>query len=350
MLLSRVAKYVPRHRSNSGPPFSKSMKTLLDQCFFIPKPSLTEENLPDQAGKVHIVTGGYAGCGEQLTRILYQRNAAVYVAGRNADKATAAIRSITRAFPTSQGRLEFLKLDLSNQATIKAAADEFMSRESRLDVLTNNAGVMVTNSGATDIHGHEIHLGTNCLGPFLLSELLLPILCKTAASSPPGSVRVTWGSSSAMVFAAPKHGVEFETDRTPRTSNFFANYGISKAGNWFLATEFSRRYGKDGIVSCAWNPGNLKSELQRDAGIISRFFTSFLLFPTVYGAYTELYAGWSPDLSLENNGAYVYPWGRVGTDTLRGDLLAASRSVEEGGTGQAGKFWEWCDKETKQFR
>ncbi|KAH7377291.1 hypothetical protein BKA66DRAFT_513595 [Pyrenochaeta sp. MPI-SDFR-AT-0127] len=323
---------------------------IIRQSFFLPKPPLTEQNLPDQTGKVHIVTGGYSGCGRELTRILYGKNATVYVAGRSHDKAAKAIESIKRDVGKSKGRLEFLKLDLADQNTIKASTEEFLSKEQRLDVLTNNAGIMLTKEGSKDVQDHEIHLGTNCLGPFLFSTLLLPILCKTALSSPPGSVRVTWASSLAAVFLTPTHGMEFETDGSPRVSKAHTNYGVSKAGNWFLAAEFARRYGKEGVLSVAWNPGNLRTELQRDIGAFRRRIVELLLFPAVYGAYTEIYAGWSTDLALESNGAYVYPWGRNGTSTLRADLLAAAKPRSEGGTGEAKDFWAWCDKETAQFR
>ncbi|KAF2187563.1 NAD(P)-binding protein [Zopfia rhizophila CBS 207.26] len=327
-----------------------SVAAIVRQSFFIANPSLTEQNLPDQTGKVHIVTGGYSGCGQQLVKILYQKNAAVYVAGRSEDKALASIESIKREFTESNGRLEFLRLDLANHNSIRASAQEFMLKEQRLDVLTNNAGIMDTKEGSRDISGHEIHLGTNCLGPFLFSELLLPILCNTASSSSPYSVRVTWASSLAAVFLTPERGIEFDADGNPKVNGVYTNYGVSKVGNWFLAAEFARRYGKEGILSVAWNPGNLSTELQRHVGILRRKMVELFLFPAVYGAYTELYAGWSTDLTAGSNGAYVYPWGRIGTSTLRADLLIAAQPREERGTGEAGRFWEWCDKETRQFR
>ena len=109
----------------------------LRQTFFIPKPGLTEENLPNQAGKVFIVTGGYAGCGKELSKILYSKNGTVYVAGRSKEKADAAIDEIKQAYPSSDGRVEFLKVDLADLASVKASADEFLKKEQRLDVLTN---------------------------------------------------------------------------------------------------------------------------------------------------------------------------------------------------------------------
>lgn len=112
------------------------------QCYFIPKPTLTENNLTDQSGRVCIVTGGYAGVGKELSKILYGKNATVYIAGRSEEKGKNAIEEIKKAHPSSDGRLEFLKVDLSDLTTIKASAEDFTRREQRLDVLTNNAGVM----------------------------------------------------------------------------------------------------------------------------------------------------------------------------------------------------------------
>ena len=111
------------------------------QSFFIPAPTLTENNLPDQHGKVAIVTGSNTGVGFQLAQILYKRNATVYIAARTESRALDAIKRIKQAAPESQGTLHFLKLDLSDLPTIKASADEFMSKESRLDKLIQNAGM-----------------------------------------------------------------------------------------------------------------------------------------------------------------------------------------------------------------
>jgi len=326
------------------------MGNILTQMFFIPKPNLTEKNLPDQTGKVHIVTGGYAGCGLELVKILYQHNATIYVAGRSKEKAGKSIQAVKAAFPDSKGRLEFLKVDLGDLTSIKPAAEEFMSKETRLDVLTNNAGVMTPPKGSKDSHGRELQLGTNCLGPYLFTELLVPVLQKTAKEAPTGTVRVTWASSSAT-YMSPKGGVEFGSDGepTPFWNDSGKAYAQAKAANCLLASEFANRYGKDGIISVSWNPGNLRSELQRHLGAVTAFFLDkLLLYPTIYGAYTELWSGWSPDLTASHNGAYIGPWGRV--LDIRKDHVAAMKSQKEGGTGIAAKFWDWCDSTTKQYR
>lgn len=110
------------------------------QFFFIPTPTLTEKNLPDQNGRVHIVTGGYAGCGKELSKILYQKNATVYIAGRSPEKFDKAVDEIKKAYPSSDGRLEFLKVDLANLSSIKPGVEGFLKHEQRLDVSKSMSG------------------------------------------------------------------------------------------------------------------------------------------------------------------------------------------------------------------
>jgi len=324
------------------------MGNIVSQCVFIPTPILTEKSLPDQAGKVHIVTGGYAGCGYELVKIFYQKNATVYVAGRSKEKAERAITALKKEFPTSIGKVEFLRVDLANLATIKPAAEEFMSKEIRLDTLTNNAGVMVPPVGSKDAHGHEQQMGTNCLGPYLLSELLVPVLEKTAAKAPKDSVRVTFAASIAVAMS-PKNGVQFDASGNPKCHDSKrTDYAQSKAGNVFLASEFARRHGKAGIISVSWNPGNLKTELQRHVPSIVSTPTAIFLYEPKFGAYTELYSACSPNITESQNGVYVAPWGRV--YDIRKDVAAAKVSEKEGGTGGAEKLWEWCEKESAQYK
>lgn len=90
------------------------------------------------------MTGGYVGVGYELCKILYAHNATVWVAGRSASKAEKAISSIRDASPSSNGRVEFLYLDLSDLKTIKPAVESFTAQQQRLDVLVNNAGVRLS--------------------------------------------------------------------------------------------------------------------------------------------------------------------------------------------------------------
>jgi NAD(P)-dependent dehydrogenase (short-subunit alcohol dehydrogenase family) len=296
---------------------------------------------------VHIVTGGYSGCGFELAKILYQHGATVYLAGRSQEKGSKAISAIKEAYPDSKGRVEFLSVDLSDLATIKPAAEAFLAKESKLHVLTNNAGVMFPPTGSKDKHGHELQLGTNCLGPFLFTKLLTPVLQRTAAAEPAGTVRVTWASSLMAQVQSPKHGVEL-TESGPKTFNSQVDYSQSKAGNCLLASEYAAQHAKDGIISVSWNPGNLTSDLQRHMSSTMRWIgNTFMLHPVVFGGYTELYAACSPGVTASQSGSYIAPWGRVLAQ--RADIEAAAKSEEDGGSGTAAKFWEYCDKETAQY-
>lgn len=311
------------------------------QCFFLPAPAFTEQNLPDQTGRVFIVTGGYAGVGKELSKILYQKNGTVYIAGRSKDKYETAISEIKKAHPSADGRLEFLQLDLADLSSIKESAETFMKKEQRLDVLTNNAGVMTPPPNSLSKQGHELQMGTNCLGPFLFSSFLTPLLEKTAKTSAPGSVRVTWAASLATL-AAPTNGVEFnaQSDSPKIHKAQTTNYAQSKASNVLLAQEYQRHYGSSGIVSNAWNPGNLKSELQRHLSGPEHLVASLISYDVKYGAYTELFAGWSDDAGrTEHAGKYIGPWGR---------FIALRDDIKDSQSGA--KFWDWCEKETKSFQ
>lgn len=183
-------------------------------------------------------------------------------------------------------------------------------------------------------------MGTNCTGPFLLTELLTPLLKKTAASSPAGSVRVTWAASLGTM-GSPKGGVAWdETTGAPKVHGVQGvNYAQTKAGNVLLAREYAARHAGDGIVSNAWNPGNLSSELQRHSPWWQRVLFQWVLHPSVYGGYTELFAGWSEEAGQrEKQGAYIGPWGR---------FVMLRKDVDESSQGK--RLWEWCEQETKAF-
>lgn len=227
----------------------------LAQSFNLPAPTLTEKNLPDQLGKVHIVTGGYAGVGEQLVDILYGANATVFVAGRSQEKADRSIAAAKAAHPDSKGTLTFLKLDLQDLPTIAPAVAEFNKASGgKLNVLTNNAGVMMPPAGTKSAQGYEVQIATNCLGGFLLTKLLLPTLKATAkAEGKEGAVRVTWAASLAVDLLSPKGGIAFgdgknaspagEPIPAPKVLGKNGDYGQSKAGNYYLAAAMAHRDG-----------------------------------------------------------------------------------------------------------
>ena len=316
--------------------------------FFPLRPTLTEANLASQKGKVFIVTGGASGVGFELCAILYQAGGKVFLAGRSEANAQSAILKIKAMHTTSPGELVFLSLSLDDLNTIKPAVEAFTATESKLDVLFNNAGVSLPPRGSVSPQGHELQMATNCLGHYLLTQLLLPTLLHTAESAPPAAVRVIWTSSIAVDLGAPKGGINI-SDLATSSPDQQKNYVTSKTGNWFLASALAGQVGSKGILSVTQNPGNLKTSLLRHAPWILGFVTAPLLHSAKMGAYTELWAGLSGDLGIGDGGKYVVPWGRV-HPSPRPDLLDALKTREDGGTGVAASFLEYCEMHTAGFK
>ncbi|KAL8742221.1 MAG: hypothetical protein Q9184_008287 [Pyrenodesmia sp. 2 TL-2023] len=308
---------------------------------------LTELTLPNQSGKVFIVTGGNSGVGLELVEILYNKDATVYMASRSQDKALATITAIQARNPLATGRLEFLHLDLNDLTTIKASAAAFAERESALHVLWNNAGIAAVPAGSLSKQGLEQHLAVNCLGPFLFAQLLLPQLRAAAASVPKNTVRVVWSSSAVVDSKAPPGGIVLEELSSP-AGDPVHNYAISKAGNWMLAAEWNKRAGCEDILSLTQNPGNLSTNIWQHTSKVLRV----LLWPVLYkprnGAHTMLWAGLSSDVHEGDGGRYVVPWGRWHPNPRR-DIIKSLKSKDEGGTGIAKDFWDWCEEQTLRY-
>ncbi|MCJ1384724.1 hypothetical protein MMC17_007842 [Xylographa soralifera] len=315
---------------------------------FPPAPTYTEKDIGDLTGKVYIVTGSTSGCGFELAKMLYAAGGKVYVAARSAEKIKIAIRLIEPSERSSSGKLVALNLDLADLSSIKQSANAFLDAEERLDVVVHNAGIMKPPPGSRTPTGHDLEMGTNCLGPFLFNHFLEGILRKTAASAPPNSVRVVWLASMVAV-STPQGGVLWneKTQQPQVLKNAMENYMASKAGNVFLASECAKRLGGDGIISISVHPGLLKTELQRHGGAVQSFITGFLLKPGKFGAYTEIFAACSPQITAKDKGGFVVPWGRLGP--IPEHIQKAMKTRAEGGTGNAARFWSWCERETMEF-
>ncbi|KAK3381940.1 hypothetical protein B0H63DRAFT_502183 [Podospora didyma] len=257
------------------------------ECDYPPAPTFTGKDVPSQRGRVFIVTGRNADIGFELCKLLYATSATIYMASRS----------------------QFLQLDLNDLHSVKSTAAAFARQESRLDVLWNQAclGPKAVEPWTKTAHGLDVYIGAHCVTALLFAELLLPQLRNAVAltTAMPGSVRM---------------------DRLDGTGNGTRDYSVSKAGNWILGIEFARRHGggSDGILSIVQNPGNLNTS-------------------PVLGGYTELFAGLSPELTLEGHqGAYVIPWGRVHNEStlLREDIVFGAKPGAEGGQGLGERFWE----------
>ncbi|KAI1471989.1 NAD(P)-binding protein [Daldinia caldariorum] len=321
--------------------------SVVKQALFSGKPTFTEKDVPDLTGKVTIVTGSNTGVGKEIARILYSKNARVYLLARSEEKTQAAIESIRAANPESRGELSYIHLDLADLPSVRTTAEEFLRRETKLDILFSNAGVAYPAKGSKTKQGYELQLGVNALGTFALTQLLTPTLVSTARAAPPGSVRAIWVSSSAAMNVDPKTLLAGVRDMESQSG--LNKYFLTKLGNYLHAAEFAKRHAAaDGVLSASLNPGNLDSELWRTQGPVARFvLRKTILYPAVYGAYTALYAGLSPHITADNSGAFVVPWGKI--HTVSKAMADASARKSEGGSGIGEEFWKWSEEEIKKY-
>ncbi|KAI6084078.1 NAD(P)-binding protein [Hypoxylon rubiginosum] len=332
------------------------------QCF-PPAPTFTGKSLSRQDGRVFIVTGGNSGIGLALIKLLYPTGAKIYMASRSKERAEAAIASVIDEATAGNGgkpvegagTITFMPLDLNDLTTIKSSVAFFASRESRLDILWNNAGIAGAPVGTKTAQGLEGHTGTNCVAPLLLTQELAPLLRNAAASSPPGATRVVWTGSLSIESFSPPGGVDISLlDRlngdAKGTQDSPRDYGMSKTGNWFLAVEGARRWGSetapgkgDALVSVAENPGQIDTAAYKHQSKLMMKFIRPTMYPPKMGAYTMLFAGLSPDIGLKQNGAYVLPFGRLQTKSTRRDIVKA---IED---GKAQEYWTWCENIYKSY-
>ncbi|KAI0365671.1 NAD(P)-binding protein [Pilatotrama ljubarskyi] len=316
----------------------QNTKTGLAQGF-PPKSKFSVEQIPDLTGRIAIVTGGNVGIGYETIKALLQHNAKVYMASRSKEKADAAIASLKEA--TGKEAI-FLELDLSSLASVKMAAQEYLSKEHELHILFNNAGVMWPPVDQVTKDGYDLQFGTNVLGHFYFTELLMPALLAGVASAPDHHTRVITTSSSGAYFDT-LHWDTFKDGPARRKMNSQSLYFQSKLGNAVVANQVAKRYADKGIISISVNPGNIRSELQR---YVPAFTSSrsplpcvqhYMLYPTPYGALTQLFAGTMPE-ALNYNGEFLIPWARLGK------CRAEAYDPEVGE-----RLWKWLDEQVKAF-
>jgi NAD(P)-dependent dehydrogenase (short-subunit alcohol dehydrogenase family) len=252
----------------------------------------TFEDAPDQTGRTAIVTGANAGIGYETARMLALRGAIVVLACRDPEKGKSALERITRERPDA--KLELASLDLSDLASVGAFAAQFERDHQRLDLLINNAGVMIPPFSRT-AQGFELQFGTNHLGHFALSARLWPLLSRTADSR-----LVVVSSSAAHQARIDFSDLNFER----RPYRPWSAYAQSKLANSLFALELARRAGtqQSHVVVSAAHPGWTATELQRNSSFIQRLNPLFAMTPAE-GALPTLRAAVDPRVG---NGSY---WG-----------------------------------------
>ncbi|KAK0111161.1 hypothetical protein ONS95_001538 [Cadophora gregata] len=284
------------------------------------------DTLPDLKGKVFIVTGGNSGIGYYTVARLAEHGAHVYLGARNKAKGIAAIASIKEMFPSKDLNIDLLQMDLMDLSSVVAAAKRFLNLETALHGLINNAGIMATPFEMTK-DGHEAQWQTNYLSHWVLTELLLPLMLKTATNLPPGSVRVVNLTSSGHL-SAPKGGINFD-DLSLKDSGTWQRYGQSKLANILHTRTLNKRYGpasagalkgEGGIwVSCV-HPGLVETNLANSVAESGSLLTKVLPIVRMVGltltadkgSWSSLFGVASPDMKAEESGMYFEVFKRLG--------------------------------------
>jgi NAD(P)-dependent dehydrogenase (short-subunit alcohol dehydrogenase family) len=210
-------------------------------------------NLPSQQGRIIVVTGANAGLGYETTLELAKKGSKVILACRNLPKAAEAKRAIEKLVPGAG--LEVMELDLSSLKSVRKFAGEFQEKYDRLDLLINNAGVMMPPYSETE-EGFELQFVSNYLGHFLLTGLLLPTIIKTPQS------RIV--SLSSIIHRIGK--INFDDLQSKKRYSAQGAYGQSKLACLLFAYELQRRLEKSGnnnTISTAAHPGIANTELSR---------------------------------------------------------------------------------------
>jgi retinol dehydrogenase 12 len=244
----------------------------------------------DLTGRITLVTGANTGIGRVTAETLARRGAKVYLASRSEEKT----RPIVEGIRAKGGAAEFLALDLADLDAVRSAAERFLATGDALHVLVNNAGL----AGARGVtkQGFELAFGTNHLGHFLFTLLLLPRL---RASAPARIVNV----SSDSHYQAK--ALDFEALRGPtRHTTAMPEYAVSKLCNVLFTKELARGKAGDGVHSYALHPGGVASDVWRSVPWPVRPLITMFLKTNEEGAQTSLYCATSPDVAAHDGRYY----------------------------------------------
>ncbi len=247
--------------------------------------------MPDMQGRTVVVTGGNSGIGFETAAALASMGARVLVTARNADKGRAAVAAITERLH-GEVSVQLVVFDLADLASVRQGAAEILEQAPRLDVLVNNAGLVLTERAET-VDGYEATFAINHLGPFLLTNLLLERL---AGSTPARIVNV-----ASTAHGATRKGIPFDDLQTTGRYRGMRVYGQSKLANMLFTLELARRFEGRGVTANSLHPGTVRTGYGGDGdarGFLAfgiKIASPFFLSPAK-GARTSVYLASSPEV------------------------------------------------------
>jgi retinol dehydrogenase 12 len=244
------------------------------------------------AGRVALITGANTGIGLVTARELCAMGAQVFIACRSATTGQAAVDTIRKAHPGA--KLELLSLDLGDFASVQRCAAAFLKRDVPLHLLINNAGL----AGAKGLtaSGFELAFGTNHLGHFLLTQLLLDRIKASTSSKAPARIVTLSSRAHYRAKAIDWAGLQKPT----ATTTALAEYSVSKLANALFSAELSRRLAGTGVNTYALHPGVVASDVWRSVPWPIRPLIKRWMITVEEGALTTLHCATSPDAAQES--------------------------------------------------
>lgn len=279
---------------------------------------MKSETKRDMSDKVVVVTGANTGIGKETALALARAGARVVITSRDAAKGAAASREI-RADSGSDA-VEVLALDLADLHSIRTFADELLATADRIDVLVNNAGVVLAQRTET-VDGFETTFGVNHLGSFVLTDLLLD---RIRASAPARIVNV-----SSHAHKQARTGLDFDDLQSERSYKAFDVYAKTKLANIYFTKVLSERLEGTGVTVNAVHPGFVASRFGRDGdggtlAEIAMVLGRPLAISPEKGARTSVWAASAPELAT-TTGGYFYKCAPATTSRAAQDVDAAHR-------------------------
>ncbi|HXB26031.1 MAG TPA: SDR family oxidoreductase [Gemmatimonadaceae bacterium] len=231
----------------------------------------------------YLVTGSNTGIGRATAEALAAKGSRVILAARSQEKTMPVLQEIRARFPNAE--VEFLSIDLADLASVKAAATTVMSSGRPLDVLINNAGLAGSTGRTKD--GFQLTFGTNHLGPFAFTEMLLPLLTAT----PQG--RIVNVASEAHRGAK---GINWDALRE-FDKGLIGAYSVSKLANVLYAKELARRLVATRVTTSSLHPGVVASDIWRKLPAPVRVIAKLFMISNEKGAQTSVYCATAPELA-----------------------------------------------------
>jgi retinol dehydrogenase-12 len=250
----------------------------------------TPDQKPDQSGRTILVTGANTGIGRTTALALGRMGAELVLAGRSEERTRPVVDEVRAA----GGKAEYLELDLANLASVQRAAKAFLDGGKPLHVLVNNAGLAGARGLTKD--GFEITFGTNHIGPFLFTQLLLPRLREAASS---GGARIVNVASAGHYRA--ENGIDYgAVRRETATTTGFPEYCVSKLANVLHAKALAKEEATHGIRAYSLHPGAVASDVWREVPWPFRSIMKLFMLSNEDGAKTSLYCATSAACAGEN--------------------------------------------------